>query len=215
MLIAGPNIVTTPNDADRILCNPAIDHILVPSTWVRDHYCSIAPELAQKILVWPAGVAEAQPSSRRSEAIVYCKDDRQLCAEAKQVIKASGLTPRVITYGTYSQKNYLKALQTAAALVYLSPSESQGLALQEAWIRDVPTFVHFTGVAHNDAFTWHDDMINAPYLHEEFGAFYTTTDELKELLAHTQDYHPRTRCQQTLSDYATTKQLLELTTLSV
>lgn len=209
-LIVGPNVVVTPDEANRILFDPAIDMILVPSQWVKDYYRSAAPELDDKVKVWPAGVAKARPSSRDGKVIIYCKDDKKLCVEAKKTVRKAGYKAGIFEYGTFSRQEYLEALGTAPAVVYISKSESQGLAMQEAWIRNVPTFVHYTGWVKNDYFNWQDEKINAPYLEDSYGAFYKDTVELSNLLDKIDSYQPQTECLKKLSDKVSAAMLLDL-----
>lgn len=208
-LLAGPNIVTTPHEAHAILCDTAIDHILVPSQWVADYYTSVAPTIAEKIVVWPAGVASAAASTRERIALIYNKHpDAALSSEAAAAADTAGYEVHTISYGSHTRKAYLEALTRADVVVYISPSESQGIALQEAWMRDVPTFVHYTGITETSSFTWQDPLINAPYLTDQFGALYHNMDELSKLLSDTKRFHPKQLCETLLSDTATVEKLL-------
>jgi hypothetical protein len=210
-LIAGPNIVVTPNDARGILLNPEIDYVLVPSQWVADYYESVAPSLKSKLVIWPAGVARASASTRDGCVILYFKSQNtHLYEEARAAIEKTGNTECTLTYGKYAHASYLEALHTAKAVIYISQSESQGLALQEAWMRDVPTFVHYTGKAQTRAFTWQNDKINAPYLTEGLGAFYRTAQELESLLRQADAYHPQPYTKKMLSDDASAAHILPL-----
>jgi len=55
-IIAGPNIVITPEDAGGILLDETVDLVIVPSQWVKDFYASFKLGFDEKIRVWPAGV---------------------------------------------------------------------------------------------------------------------------------------------------------------
>ncbi len=209
-LLAGPNIVSTPNEYDAILADAAIDTILVPSQWVADLYHSRMPALSKKVRVWPAGVSPTErKSSRVGSVIVYCKMPGEMCQKVQEVI-AQKYHVTLFTYNSFTHQEYLDALLSAPAVVYLSPSESQGLALQEAWMHDVPTLVYQTKSVTTPLFSWSDEMINAPYLIPEYGAFFQNPDELPNLLESAQHLHPHERCQQELSDNATTKNLIQL-----
>src|SRR5690606_42099613 len=61
-LVAGPNIVILPNYNDGLILDNAIDIILVPSDWVAELWTKEVPKIADKIKVWPAGVAISPPS---------------------------------------------------------------------------------------------------------------------------------------------------------
>lgn len=208
-LIAGPNVVTTPDEYTKLIQDPAIDLILVPSQWVKDYYQKTAPEVSHKVRIWASGVAEAKSSTRDGQVIIFAKDENNLSKTLK-VTEEIGTPTTVFTYGNFNHKQYLQALESASAMIYISKSESQGLALQEAWMHNVPTFVHFTGITRNPLFTWQDDKINAPYLNEKFGALYKNLNELKELLKSASKYQPRFKCIKELSDQASVAKLLNL-----
>ncbi len=209
-LAAGPNLVVTPNDSGQILCNPLIDHVLVPSKWVRDFYAKATPDIAGKLIIWPAGVKDSLKSTHDNTILIYFKsDDETLLSDAVTVVSNLGYLSCTFIYGSFTHADYLTALKRASAVVYISPSESQGIALHEAWMCNVPTFVHFTGITQTPAFTWHDKLINAPYLTGDFGAFYTNNHSLTQLLSKVQSYKPRQKCKQTLSDSVTVRTLLD------
>ena len=210
-LIAGPNIVSTPHDAEGIMRNPAIDTILIPSKWVADFWEQEAPELKNKIRIWAAGVRVAAPGTRNGNPIVYDKmEDSALLAHIVTTIIESGATPHIFTYASYNHANYMKALATAPYLIYLSKSESQGLALQEAWAHDVPTLVHKSTVWESGSHRFEAEQINAPYLTDQLGAIFSTNEELKDLIVHTKTYHPKVYCDQKHSDKVSAATLLQI-----
>ena len=65
-IIAGPNIIITPEDADGILLNKAIDLVIVPSQWIKDFYSSFKLGFDEKIRTWPAGV-KVYPESKEKQ----------------------------------------------------------------------------------------------------------------------------------------------------
>lgn len=205
-LIAGPNVTIHPDDRDGILRDPNIDKVLVPSKWVADFWIHEAPELSSKIIIWPAGVAVAKASSRNGAPIIYDKlGDRALLSAIKEVTPPETI---IFTYGSFSKSRYLKALETAPFLIYLSESESQGLALQEAWAHDVPTLVNKSESWHWSEFSWQSELINAPYLTEETGMVFKSVSELPQLIEQMSTLHPKQYCDRELSDTVTTTKLL-------
>jgi len=206
-IIAGPNIVAHPRDADGAMLSTDIDIILVPSQWVADLWIHEAPELAEKIRVWPAGVQLSAPSTRDGIPIIYDKlRSPELVAQIQDRISAC----HIFTYGTFKQQDYLSALADAPYLVYLAQSESQGLALQEAWAHNVPTFVNKSTRWESADTSWEAPQINAPYLTPELGAVFNSIDELTELFSHTTNLNPKEYCDVHLSDEASTRILLNL-----
>ena len=64
-IIAGPNIVITPEDVESILLDETIDLVIVPSQWVKDFYASFRPSFGEKIKVWAAGVEICSESDEK------------------------------------------------------------------------------------------------------------------------------------------------------
>ena len=204
-LVAGPNVVTFPLDADRVFMNPAIDTILVPAKWVKDFWLQEAPGLAQKIAIFPSGVALTKASSRSGTPIIYDKlGDTELLKDILSIVGEC----RVFQYGSFARKDYLSALETAPYLIYLSQSESQGLALQESWMHNVPTFVNISTTWQSGKYRFTAENINAPYLIDDFGAFFKNSTDLKNYIAKAHTYSPRQQCIETLSDKVSVQTLL-------
>ncbi len=207
-LIAGPNVVTHPKDFDELIFDPSIDKILVPSLWVKDFWCHEAPELSNKLVVWPSGVATNKASTRTGKPIIYDKlGNPSLLAEVQQQLETE---PGVFTYGSLKRKAYLEALDDAPFLIYLSKSESQGLALQEAWAHDVPTLVNKSNFWSNGKFSWEASQINCPYLTSETGIVFGSAAELPEMITRVSALHPKDYCNEHLSDRASAEALLEI-----
>ena len=207
-LIAGPNITIHPSVENKLMCSSSIDAILVPSPWTRDFWSSEAPELAKKIFVWPAGVPIVTASTRSGRPIIYNKlQDETLLS---QIVHALPDDPIVFRYGKFSQSKYLKALQDAPYIIYLAESESQGLALQEAWAHNVPTLVNKSNRCQRGVYSWDAPHINAPYLNEEVGRIFSQVAELPSLISEVSQINPKKFCDRELSDEKTTTELLKI-----
>lgn len=190
MLLAGPNIVTLPNEAGGMLADIDINACIVPSGWVRDLYVDYCPSLAGRIVVWAAGVNTTywnsalfrRPGNQSPRILVYAKGVGQAEGQAFiHSLERSGYTARRIEYGHYSQESYKAHLEWADLMIVLGGTESQGIAMAEAWSMNVPTLV-------KQAFTWHDPngrsypASASPYLSEQTGAFFCNEKELLSLL---------------------------------
>lgn len=183
-LIVGPTVAISPLDYGKLLCHPAIDTIIVPSAWVRDFYISEAPTLKNKIKVWASGVSDpGEPPvsrSKRQQVLVYQKNaPEELLNALSRELDDQGIPFTIIHYGFFKQEDYFRQLHSSAVMIYLSESESQGLALHEAWIRDVPTLVWNRGYWQYDHRTWQDPKISAPYLTDICGYFFKDSKEFK------------------------------------
>lgn len=185
-LILGPNIVVGPNDAQGILNASEIDLILQPSQWVKDFYISISPLLREKIQVWPSGVEmpENRSVTKKTKLIIYYKGctDSQLLPSVVEELRNRSLEYVLINYSSFKQSQYFQLLDEAIGMIYISQSESQGIALQEAWVRGVPTLVWGGGEFSFKEYGWRDAQINAPYLSKETGLFFMRKEDFRSKL---------------------------------
>ena len=211
-IVAGPNIVVTPHEHDEVMLHDAIDTILVPSSWVADFWTQEVPTLTEKIRVWPAGVPEVPPSNRAGSPILFNKvSDERLFQDTFTTIQSEyHAPPTVYTYSSFSHDDFLTALTNAPFMVYLSPSESQGLALQEAWAHNVPTFVQHSTEWNGGKYRFTAEKINAPYLTAELGGIFSNITELRNLIGQSASIHPKPYCDQHLSDNKSVEQLLQI-----
>lgn len=211
-LIAGPNIVVDPKDVSGVICDEVIDIILTPSSWTAAYWKSSAPEIAEKIRVWPAGVSINQASTKTGQIVIYDKMlDHDLLQKVKlEVEKYSSKPALIFTYGSFKRAEYIKALKTAPAMIYLSRSESQGLALFEAWSHDVPTIVNRSETWQTKDHVWKSPLINAPYLNDHLGYIFESPSDIERLLEKVKDIHPKSFCDQNFSDTVSARKLLEL-----
>lgn len=213
-LIAGPTLVQTPYDHGCIIQSKQIDLILFPSQWTKDFYVSLVQSLDNKIQIWPAGVSIPKKVSRKKKILIFKKNiPEDAYNQIIKIIKDKDTPYDIITYGTYSRKEYHEKLELASALIYLQMTESQGLALQEAWSYDVPTLVWKNTVWKTEKYSWSDQKISAPYLTDDSGSFFTTetlSQELDAIINNTNVFTPRKYCIENLSDKASAQKYLEI-----
>jgi len=182
-IIAGPNIAVTPEDAGGILLDEAIDLVIVPSQWVKDFYSSFKTGFNKKIRVWPAGV-KIYPESKqeRKGCLIYKKSiDEELFDFIIQYLKSQNIDYKVIKYRKYKKEKYFKLLNKVKFAIFLSESESQGLALQEAWARNIPTLVWNRGYWQYKQYKWQGSS-SAPYLNDGCGMFFEDRDDFENKL---------------------------------
>jgi len=182
-IIAGPNIIITPEDADGILLNEAIDLVIVPSQWIKDFYSSFKPGFDGKIRTWLAGVRIYPESKEKREGcLIYKKSVRkELFDFIIQYLESQNINYKVIKYGKYKKKRYFESLNKTKFAIFLSESESQGLALQEAWARNIPTLVWNRGYWQYKQYKWQGSS-SAPYLSKECGMFFRGKDDFMDKL---------------------------------
>lgn len=183
-IIAGPNLVVSPKDFDGILTDPLIDKIIVPSPWVKEYYIKVAPVLAGKIEIWPAGVSNVPEKGyvKNLDFVVYNKiGGSQLFLDICKILNSRGLAYKVLTYGKFKQRDYFEFLNQARFEIYLSRSESQGLAMFEAWARNVPAFVWENAVFGKDGQSV-KGKISSPFLSNKLGMAFRDYEDFKAKL---------------------------------
>jgi hypothetical protein len=206
-LVAGPNLVITPLDQKKILCDPNIDIILLPSDWTKKFYSDLAPEITNKLYIWPAGtdMGNINLDNEKTGCVVYKKDvDDDLYLYILDKLNTQKINYTVIQYGKYDKKDYLKLLEKSKYMIYLQKVESQGLALQEAWARNVPTLVwNPTTFTYPQGYVVRGN-ISAPYLTEASGLFFQNMDDfqnkLEIFLQKIENFTPYKFCLENLSD---------------
>lgn len=185
-----------------ISLNEIIDHLewidayIVGSDWTKQFIITIEPRLEKKIQqlsfgvdpdFWqPLGMGNNLPSNY---VLVYDKlSSNHLVEEVVQMLIRMRFIPIVLKYGKYNLAQYKEILQKVTYAVFLSLSESQGLALLEAWMMNIPTFVWKTQnmvelyVNSNGISYKYGKTSPAPYLTDKTGAFWSTLKELERLL---------------------------------
>lgn len=213
-LIVGPSTVQTPYDYGNLIQDKNIDILLFPSKWTKDWFISLEPSLDDKIKIWPAGVQIPETTSSRQKVLIFRKNvPEEIYQKVIKTLDDKKIQYDIITYGTYARKDYLQKLLSSSVLIYLQKTESQGLALQEAWAYDVPTLVWQNKEWKYDTYAWSDEKIAAPYQTNDSGRFFTadTLDtELDAILRNASDFNPRRYCIENLSDKVSAQTYLEI-----
>lgn len=136
-----------------------------------------------------------------------------LLTNIKSYLKDKGLAFEIIEYGRFKQSYYFEKLKITKALIYLSHSESQGLALHEAWARNVPSLVFNRGYYEYDNKTFSDEKISAPYLNEQVGMFFNQKnfiDKFSYFFEHVTQFQPRKYIVENLSDKMCAQKFIDI-----
>jgi hypothetical protein len=213
-LIAGPSLVKTPYESNNIIQNKNIDLLLFPSRWTRDFYVSLVPELNNKIKIWPAGVTIPSEISSKQNVLVYKKNiSDEIFEKIIRILENKKVKYDVVKYGEHNKKQYQDELRKATLLIYLQTTESQGIALQEAWSFDIPTMVLRNHTWTDGTYSWSDDKISAPYLNDDNGLFFTLENfdqEFTKIMNNDYKFTPRQYCIDHLSNLASTKIYIDI-----
>ncbi|MEO5357098.1 MAG: hypothetical protein H7844_07360 [Nitrospirae bacterium YQR-1] len=191
-LLAGPNLFILPSDCKELITDPAVDICIVNSLWNEKVYIEDSPELTGKTAIWPAGVDTGyfnpkKPADERKYVMIYEKNGPgDLIAQCKDFLRSSGYSTLTVRFGSYSVREFSENLQNSKVSVFFSRSESQGIALAEAWASDVPTLVWNPGVYTLYENTGRAKTVNvssAPYLTAETGLFFRDFESFKEVFS--------------------------------
>jgi len=217
-LAAGPIIVTHPGDNPEIIGSPCIDRYIVNSDWVKALYALDMPKLEPKLIIWPAGVDEqiwkpaGSPKSNRSILLYVKTPNKQLIEDCRQIAREAGFEVTTLEYGSYSTEQYKTLLDQNSIMVYLTETESQGIALCEAWSMGVPSLVWNQGI-----FCWQGQNLpasSAPYLSNETGVFFRDAVEFKDVLqrlaSHSFQFNPRKWILDNQTDERSARLLMDL-----
>lgn len=186
-LIAGPNLVVRANDLNGIIARSEIDMYLVNSQWTHRAYLEDMPSLRNRLHIWFAGVntddwipAGHKEASRN--VIVYWKTESEdFCHQVESMVRKYNFNPIRIRYGFYQKDEYKHAANEALFAIFISRSESQGIALLETWAMNVPTLVWNPRelAAHGRVY---NEVSASPYLSAATGSEWKTFSQLELLL---------------------------------
>jgi hypothetical protein len=207
-LFAGPNVCESPGEENGLLANKAIDSCIVNSQWVAKAWLEEREDLRNRIDIWYAGVNTDywQPSSKKKnrDVVVYWKTEgEEFCMAIENIIRENNYNPVRIRYGHYTSKKYKEVLDIAEFAVFISRSESQGIALAEAWSMNVPTYVWDPGkfIYKNREYK---EVTACPYLTDETGLRWIELNELKTIVEKTgkgaYSFEPRSYTLRSCSD---------------
>jgi hypothetical protein len=117
-----------------------------------------------------------------------------------------------LNYGGYSQDNFKKLLSQAAFAIFVSRSESQGIALAECWAMNIPTIVWNPKVLHAHERSY-ETVSACPYLAPENGCEWQTIEDLRDTLVSIKErlplLHPRAWLLEHMTDAVSAQILID------
>lgn len=185
-LLAGPNLVVLPKDHNYLITANEIDICLVPSPQTGKIYVSQAETLKDRVHAWPAGVNSNFwiPLDKRKNTknvLIYWKNESEsFCKQVETILKKFNWDPLRIKYGKYNHVRFKEILEFSRFAVFISKSESQGLAMVEAWAMDVPTLCWnpkeklISGIVY--------PYSSCPYINDSVGKDWYTFSELENII---------------------------------
>jgi hypothetical protein len=211
ILLAGPNVVTVPSEHNYIIFSKRVDKILVPSDWVKKLYLSYKKE-CKNISIWFSGVKISNLKNRkRNKVLIYLKNKNSFFDKCINYLITNNIDFRILKYGFFSQKKYFELLRQSRIMIYLSSSESQGIAMQEAWSKNVPTLVYKQSfwIYGKRKFS----ASSSPYLNKNCGYFFENFNEFVirfNKLINNKKINPKKWLNKKMSQDASIKNLLEI-----
>jgi hypothetical protein len=201
-LLAGPNLVVRANQDGGILASPEIDVCIVPSYWVKPSYEDDEPTLKGRIQIWYAGVDthywspsisfQEKMSQGSKEVLVYWKTEGEaFCRHVERVLREKGFHPIRVRYGSYSKDQFKHYLQRSLFAVFITRSESQGIAFAESWAMDVPTLVWDPQEPLTIMGKVHWPVAACPYINPANGAIWKNAEHLAHILDNINDFSSR------------------------
>lgn len=187
-LVAGPMIVNSPEEYDYIIEDPSIDLVLLPSQWIIDYFRKNQRRTDVLYAAWPLGIdvnywIPQLDAQKVINFLIYSKNpDSFILKFIKDNLDSKNISYKVIKSGTFSQSEYKAALQSSRAVIFLSRTETQGLAIFEAWACNKPT-LHWNPGIMNYMHLKYDKASSCPYLTDECGLDFKDVDEFPKKLA--------------------------------
>jgi hypothetical protein len=224
-LLAGPNLVVRAIDDGGILASPEIDICIVPSYWVKPSYEDDQPTLKNRIQIWYAGVDTNywQPTSSLQQKIdageknvlVYWKTENEaFCRDVEIALKKHGFHPIRLHYNHYAKEQYKTKLSKCLFSVFITRSESQGIAFAESWAMDVPTLVWDPQQPLVIRGKEHWPVAACPYLTNSTGILWKNITEFNVLLQnirdHVSNFSPRSWIEKNMTDLVSASNMLKI-----
>lgn len=215
LLLAGPNICLHYYDLVRAGAEGGIDVFVHPSAWVLPFWEREGAGFPME--VWPTGVDltfwKSDAGTARSHFLLYNKNQRQdLCDEVHAWGRKHQIDIVEIKYGHYTTDVYKNALRSARLAIFITNSESQGIAQWEAWSMGVPAVVWETGELTIDGKKIRSSA--SPYLNPLTGEFWPAREDFASVAARFLEneakYRPRLWVERHGSDQASAFRLLEI-----
>lgn len=194
-LITGP-VGNHLEDYDGLILDDAIDVCVVPCEWYK---AQCEREAAEKkvrldnIKVCPVGVDHIKWSSQDEKrdfhvdgALVYVKGrGAEALPQTEKVLADLGISYKKIFCGSHTPDINKAMLEWCGFVIYLGYSETQGLALAQAWSMNRPTFVYEPDAVKAQG------LDAAPYLTPETGMKWRCAEELEQMLRNPHVFSPR------------------------
>ncbi len=192
--LLGPGLFDHPTDAPHLMDDPRFGAYMVPCEWMKALF---EPHWPGKVVVWPCGIdttvwTESPKERKTVDFLIYDKVtmkrseyERTLVRPITESLTRRGLRFETIRYREYAPSGYRQALARARCLLFLSETETQGIAYQEALSSGVPVLAWDQGAWLDKPAHLGPDPVPAssvPYFDDTCGVRFRSVDELEGAL---------------------------------
>lgn len=151
-----------------------IDYNLVACEWLKERLANkLDKKYRHKMKAWPSGV-QVDPLTDKGKIYNSVMCYYKLVPENPAIteyLKSKGINPLVVQYGAYQMEDYYKWLTGVDFVIFVQDiTESQGLAIAEAWAKNRPSIIKYN--------TGGNGGETCPYLTAKAGMYYKTEKEL-------------------------------------
>lgn len=143
-LLIGPNVCTLPIDNGFIM-SQKYKKCVVPSPLVGDKYAQWISR--EKLFVWPVGIdtdffSDKSKEEKQFDCLIYFKRrDFNDLKVITNLLKEHNQTFNIISYGDYSENQFIELISKSKYGIVIDNTESQGIAIQEMMSCNLPLFV--------------------------------------------------------------------------
>ncbi|MBE0612753.1 MAG: glycosyltransferase [Burkholderiales bacterium] len=208
-IVAGIGLMGHPGEWPTLCTDYPVVRYLQHSDWANDVY---KPYFGKRCGIWPVGINTHAwtPSAvpKDLDFLFYDKvqwnrerNQRELIQPIKDVLRRRRMKFAEIRYGGYDESDFRGLLSRSKAMIFLSESESQGLAYQECMSSGVPVLAWDQGWWLDPSrFKWGNADVRAtsvPYFDDNCGSTFRNLDEFETSLdrfldrLHLQEFDPR------------------------
>lgn len=229
-LVAGIGLMTHPANWPSLFKDFKVAIYLQHSTWTKNIYNKwFGPNTCT---TWPVGIDTDFWTSKKQKPkkyiLVYVKflwnreqNQETLFKPIIDFLVTKELAYQVITYGSYTVKEYKELLEQSSAMIFLCEHESQGLAYQEAMSMNVPIYAWDQGLwLDENRFEWSETApvpaSSVPYFDQTCGkkfkdlkAFYIGFDGFYDAI-HQGKFTPRAYVLASLTLKKSAQRMLEI-----
>lgn len=200
-IVLGPETVVLPTEAPTLFRQ--IRHWVQPCDWCVDYFRMFAITAGVTIDAWPAGIDTDQfhpprgrPPKKHFDALVYYKNvtrqtSRDKLEQTLEALDDMGQTYEVFVYGEYEEAAYIEALRRCRYAVWVVGTESQNIAIMEAWAMGVPTYILDENDFQYGGFSAPGIASSAPYFHPLCGGIEGDMGRFEEFLDLLPEFDPR------------------------